>query len=164
MTPIVMTVRVQVVREEQGDRVVDTPPLYPVPLEKFGKFNVTKPYFIAIARSEPILGIEGPEYWWVLAFALFTFLFDVWIRVCMQGCGRITGNVTAARAAAVSDGLEHAAGCSDGPVETRIEYVISGCCRVLNSQLLATRSPFLVSPLRLFVFPGNGNIWALSHE
>ena len=55
----------QVVREEQGDAVVDNPPEAPHQTHLFSTFHVTKPYFRAIARSEAELHIEGPEYWCV---------------------------------------------------------------------------------------------------
>lgn len=55
---------VQAVRLEQGPGVIENPPVYPVPAKEFGAFSVTKPYCLAIAKSEPTLTIEGNGYWY----------------------------------------------------------------------------------------------------
>jgi hypothetical protein len=56
----------QVCAEEQGQGVIDNPPIRPMGLPTStgvrGKF-VTKPYCRAIALSEPILGVDGDGYW-----------------------------------------------------------------------------------------------------
>jgi hypothetical protein len=53
----------EAVRLEQGSGVIENPPRYPVTAKELGEYSVTKPYCAGIAVSEPVLKIEGPEYW-----------------------------------------------------------------------------------------------------
>ncbi len=70
----------QVVREEQGDGVVDSPPVYPRPVDDSNRFQVTRPYCRGIAYSEPCMQIEGPAYWCELSSrGLFEWQ-------CARGC------------------------------------------------------------------------------